>query len=260
MNYYEKGKNTVQCEVYRYDFNSPTYKTYQMYFNDMWIRAQHSLPTKRIPAKYSFLKDKYFQVTPSLVINICADCDMNCIYCPKEKGGQKLGGENLKCIRQVDYCNLQAIKNLVKEFSKHILKDKDKPILRITGGEPLFGYENRKRTMGVLSSAEEYNRIVLCTNGISFVKAYNENPKLWEGLKRKLLLKISLDTLNEKTFQILTGTKEGVIDSVKDGIEFAAKKKFRIELNVVATKENMSDLDEVLELFEFAIQNQHIPF
>ena len=255
MNYYEKGKNTTQCEVYRYDYDSPTYETYQMYFNNIWIKAQHSLPTKKITAKYSFLKDRYFQVTPSLVINVCADCDMNCSYCPKEKNGQKLGGENLKSISQINYCNMQAIKNLVKEFSKHILNDRDKPILRITGGEPLFGSENRKRTMAILSSAEDYNRIVLCTNGISFIKAYNENSRLWEGLKRKMLLKISLDTLNEEKFQILTGTKAGTLESVKNGIQFAAKKKFRIELNVVATKENVSDLEDILKLFEFSIQN-----
>lgn len=255
MNYYENGKNTTQCEVFRYDLDTPTYQTYKMYFENMWIKAQLSLPVKRIPAKYSFLKDKYFQVTPSLVINICADCDMNCIYCPQGDEGQKLGGENLKKIDRVEYCNLQAIKNLVKEFSKHIIKDKDKPILRITGGEPLFGKENRMRTMSVLNSADEYSRIVLCTNGISFVEAYNENPKLWEGLKKKLLLKISLDTLKEDKFQVLTGTSNGTLRNVKRGIEFAAKKKFLIELNVVATKENMSDLEDILALFDFAIQN-----
>ena len=84
MNYYENGKNTTQCEVFRFEANSPTYQTYKMYFENMWIKARLSLPTKKIPAKYSFLKDKYFQVTPSLVINVCADCDMDCIYCPKE--------------------------------------------------------------------------------------------------------------------------------------------------------------------------------
>lgn len=180
---------------------------------------------------------------------------MNCVYCPQGEDGQKLGGENLENIAQDDYCNLQSIKNLVKEFSKHILGDKNKPILRITGGEPLFGIENRKRTMGVLNSADEYNRIVLCTNGISFIEAYKDNPKLWENLKRKLLLKISLDTLNADKFHVLTRTKKGTINCVKEGIEFAAKKKFRIELNVVATKENMSDLGDILDLFEFAIQN-----
>lgn len=256
MNYYENRKSTTQCGVFRYNSDTPTYQTYKMYFENMWIKAQLSLPVKRIPAKYSFLKDKYFQVTPSLVINICADCDMNCIYCPQGENGQKLGGENLEIIDRAEYCNLQAIKNLVKEFSKHILKDKDKPILRITGGEPLFGKENRMRTMSVLNSADEYHRIVLCTNGISFVEAYNENTKLWEGLKKKLLLKISLDTLKDDKFQILTGTKIGTLRNVKRGIEFAAKKKFRIELNVVATKENMSDLEDILALFEFAIQNR----
>lgn len=255
MNYYENGKNTTECEVFRFEANSPTYQTYKMYFENMWIKAQLSLPTKKIPAKYSFLKDKYFQVTPSLVINVCADCDMDCIYCPKEANGQKLGGENLESISRDNYCNLQAIKSLVKEFSKHIIRDKDKPILRITGGEPLFGIENRQRTESILNSADDYHRIVLCTNGISFIKAYNENSKLWERFKKKLLLKISLDTLKEDKFQILTKTQNGNLKNVIDGIEFAAKKKFRIELNVVATKENMSDLNDVLGLFEFAIRN-----
>lgn len=255
MNYYENGKNTTQCEVFRFNYSSPTYQTYRMYFNDMWISAKRSLPDKKIPAKYNFLKDKHFQVTPSLVINICADCDMNCIYCPQGADDKKLGGENLLRINSSDYCQLHSIKSLVKEFCNHILRDKDKPILRITGGEPLYGSENRKRTMEVLNSADKYNRIVLCTNGLSFEKAYCENPKLWEKLKKKLLLKISLDTMNKTTFQTLTRTPNGTFERVKEGIEFAANKKFQIELNVVATNANFSDLNDVLDLFEFAKQH-----
>jgi len=74
--------------------------------------------------------------------------------------------------------------------------------------------------------------------------------------QKKLLLKISLDTLKEDKFQILTRTRIGTLRNVKRGIEFAAKRKFRIELNVVAAKENMSDLKDILALFEFAIQNR----
>lgn len=73
MNYYEYGKNTIRCEVFRYDSDTPTYKTYRMYFDNLWIKTQRSFPVRKIPAKYSFLRDKCFQVTPSLVVNICAD-------------------------------------------------------------------------------------------------------------------------------------------------------------------------------------------
>lgn len=257
LNYYEEGKGSRYCKVFRYDSCSPTYETYRFYFQKLWIKARRSLPIQKIPAKYSFLKDQTYQVTPSLVVNICANCDMNCLYCPEGKDGRKIGGENLQYICEADYCDIVSVKQVVEKFGAHIKGDNEKPILRITGGEPLFGEENRKRTLEVLKSAKkDYGRIVFCTNGLSFEKAYQDDVKLWESLKKKLLLKISLDTLNEDKFQLLTGTKKGCLDKVKRAIIFAAKKGFKIEINVVATKENMANIDDILELFYFAVENR----
>lgn len=257
LNYYEKGKVSTECEVYRYESDSPTYETYKMYFHDQWIKAQRSLPTKKIPEKYIFLKDSQFKVTPSLVINICADCDMNCLYCPEGANGRKIGGENLLQIKKENYCNIGSVTQLVKKFGEHVKNSKEKPILRITGGEPLFGSDNRCRTAAVLKAAQkEYSRIVLCTNGLSFEEAYSENQNIWNSVKKKMLLKISLDTLCEDKFQRLTGSPLGTLDRVKSAIVFASKKGFKVELNVVATNENLNNLNDVMDLFKFAIENQ----
>lgn len=257
LNYYEDGKGSKNCTVFRYNARSITYETYRYYFNNIWIKAQRTLPVQKIPAKYKFLKDKTYEVTPSLVINVCSECNMNCLYCPEDSNGNKIGGENLRYICKEDYCDISSVKLLVEKFGGHIKKDNEKPILRITGGEPLFGSANIKRTLEVLKAAKkDYNRIVLCTNGLSFEIAYKSDTKLWDSLKRKLLLKISLDTLDEEKFQLLTGTKAGCLDKVKHAIIFAANEGFNIELNVVATKENLSDLNGILNLFQFAVTNK----
>lgn len=55
--YYEPGKPTDNSSLYRFDKDTPTYKTYKEFFDCQWKIATHDLPEK-IPAKYSFLKKK----------------------------------------------------------------------------------------------------------------------------------------------------------------------------------------------------------
>lgn len=245
--YYEPNINSVNTAIYRFENNSSSYQTYNAFFDYQWKKARHSLPAS-IPAKYSFLNGK-FSVQPSLVINVTSLCNMNCIYCPT-------GGENL-CKIQSDSCmSKDALKRLVFVFRKHV-KDKGEPTLRITGGEPLIDTENRLKTAAILDAAKYYKRIVLCTNGIFLKDAYNSHSKEWEAVRTKLLLKISLDTLNPECFSKITGTREkgrDLFQTVIDNIKFACAKGFKIELNMVATKENMQKPEDLLSLFEFAKQ------
>lgn len=246
MGYYEPGKNSVNTEIYQFDSSSSTYKTYSAFFDYQWKKARHDVPSK-IPATYSFLKEK-FSVHPSLVINVTSLCNMNCIYCPT-------GGENLCKFRPEECLREDVLRKVVVAFKKHVLKDKEDPILRITGGEPLIDKENRRKTAVILNAAKDYKKIVLCTNAIFLKEAYNEYKKDWDAVKSKLLLKISLDTLKIERFCEITRTGDKGKDLFKiliDNINFANDNGFRIELNLVATRNNLQQPEDIIEVFEFA--------
>ncbi len=246
MGYYEPGKNSVNTEIYQFDCSSSTYRTYKAFFDYQWKKARHDIPNK-IPPKYSFLKEK-FSVHPSLVINVTSLCNMKCIYCPS-------GGENLHEFKQEECVREDVLVKLIVAFKKHVLKDKENPILRITGGEPLIDRENRKKTAAIFNAAKDYNKIVFCTNAIFLKEAYNEHQKEWDAVKSKLLLKISLDTLKPERFCEITRTGEKGKELFKvlvDNIKFANDNGFKIELNLVATKNNLRKPEDIIEVFEFA--------
>lgn len=245
LGYYEPNKNSVNTAIYQFENSTSTYQTYSAFFDYQWKKAKRSLPAK-IPAKYSFLTGK-FSVQPSLVINVTSLCNMNCIYCPK-------GGENLCEIKQEDCLSEDVLKKLVFVFRKQV-KEKGEPILRITGGEPLYDKENRSKTAAILDAARDYKKIVFCTNGIFLKEAYMSNSKEWDAVRSKLLLKISLDTLETKRFCEISRTGQngvGLFDSIIENIKFANTNGFKIELNVVATKVNLCEADDIIKIFDFA--------
>ena len=245
LGYYEPNKNSVNTAIYQFENSTPTYQTYSAFFDYQWKKAKRSLPTK-IPEKYSFLKEK-FSVQPSLVINVTSSCNLNCIYCPR-------GGENLCEIKREDCISEDALKRLIITFRRQV-KEKGEPILRITGGEPLYNKENCLKTATILDAAKEYKKIVFCTNGIFLKEAYIANSKEWNAVRPKLLLKISLDTLEPNRFcEISRAGKNGVklFESIIENIKFANENGFKIELNVVVTKLNLHEADDIIEIFDFA--------
>lgn len=248
LGYYEPHKNSVNTAMYRFDCKSPTYQTYSAFFDYLWKKSPSCI-SQNIPAKYSFL-EKNFSVCPSLVINTTSLCNMNCIYCPS-------GGENLCNINKENYASIDHIRKLLYAFRSNISKDKGNAILRLTGGEPLVDYENRKKVAKILDYAKSYKKIVLCTNGVYFSEAYYDAKNIWETVKKKLLLKISIDTLNEDIFCKITGTKpeEKLLNKIINNIKFASINGFKIELNLVVTKENIKSPQDIIDIFEFACNN-----
>lgn len=57
LGYYEPGKHSKDTAIYQFDSDTPTYQTYNSFFNHLWMQAYHSIP-KKIPPKYSFLNEK----------------------------------------------------------------------------------------------------------------------------------------------------------------------------------------------------------
>ena len=69
------------------------------------------------------------------------------------------------------------------------------------------------------------------------------------------MLKISLDTLETKRFCEISRTGQngvGLFDSIIENIKFANTNGFKIELNVVATKVNLCEADDIIKIFDFA--------
>lgn len=250
LGYYEPERNSVNTAIYQYENNTPVYRTYKSFFDKQWIRAKRSIPN--IPPEYSFLQER-FSVKPSLVINTTSICNLHCKYCP-------IGGENLCEVKQNDCLDENIIKKLIVSFRKHVVNDGDKPILRITGGEPLVNKENQNRVISILKEAKDFKKIVLCTNGVYWDEAYDLDKVAWDSVKSNLLLKISLDTLDCKKFIELSSIKnqeEGrkIFDRIIKNIKNAKSKGFKIELNMVATKINIVHPRNVIDMFDFVKNN-----
>lgn len=240
LSFYEDGIHARNSKVFCFAADTKTYSAFTAYYTSIWNNSTDRIPTspKEVPSEYRYLFGSHWFVKPSLVINVCSSCDMKCKYCP-------IGGENLKLINEKEYCDNSSISTLIKNFPSC----GGNAVIRITGGEPLLNSAVRKRTNIALKAAVNYNKIVLCTNAIHLKEAYEEDKRIWEAIKSKLLLKISLDTLDPEKFSEIIGETKYSLETIKRNIQFAKSKGFKIELNFVAQERNV---DEVLQVFEFA--------
>lgn len=225
--YFSCYRNAIHAkreEIYKFDNTINTYKLFSKYFDYAWSKSSDELHIDEsdLPADKKHLLLKKWAVRPSLVVNVCANCNMNCNYCPN-------GGENLNEIANEKYCNEQKVVSLIKAFS---YCDTNK-VIRITGGEPLLSEKIRRKTAKIMKASSDYKKIILCTNGSFIKEAYNENKNLWERLKSKILLKISLDTLDSHYFQQITECSQELHSKIIEEIRFIREKGFLIELNVV---------------------------
>jgi cyclic pyranopterin phosphate synthase len=185
------------------------------------------------------LVDRYKRHLNYLRISITDRCNLQCIYCNPRLVRQKL--------RHKDVLRYEEILRIARiGVSMGITK------IRVTGGEPLA----RKGCCDFLenlSTIEGLEDISLTTNGV-MIKQHIDRISA-AGIKR---LNISLDTLNPKKYQQITG--HDVFKQVWEGIELALQKGFApIKLNVVAIS-GVND-DELAQLAELSFKYPfHIRF
>ena len=230
--YYTREPSS-RSHMYRYNNRSSIYASLKDYFDSSWENAKTSF-SPIVPDRCSFVFDT-FQMKPSLVINLGSQCNMNCRYCPE-------GGENLKKCSAL--CDITQIKYLLTAYADYYRTKQwtEKKVVRITGGEPLLCCDTFLETLKHIRQ-ENYEKIVLCTNGLLLKECYELAPEIWESVKNTLLLKISLDSLKPEIFKELTKTDQ--LKKVLENIAFAKAKGFKIELNLVATKDNVQEIEEV---------------
>lgn len=166
---------------------------------------------------------------PGLTINVTDYCNFKCEYCPPY-------GENLAKGTAYDENATLLLIDLAKKY--------DIKQVRFTGGEPFIMPDRLK--VFLQSSGSSFRRLVVNTNGSKL----HENFDWLVDYRNQIVLKISLDTLNEEKYNEVT--KGQFFEAVYRNINTAIQKSFDIELNVVLFKQTY---EELANLVEFAVRN-----
>ncbi len=183
----------------------------------------------------SFICDQLGRRLRDLRISIIDQCNFRCPYC--------MPATKIKTTTQFlsscEYLPFTEIVRLVKIISSLGVRK-----IRITGGEPLLR-ENLNELISHIKKIRDINDIALTTNG-HFLFRYAKLLKN-AGLNR---ITVSLDSLNEKIFKIMSGGF-GSVKNVLNGIHEAEKVGFKqIKINVVVQKGiNEKYLLEIAEYF-----------
>ncbi|MDI9395225.1 MAG: GTP 3',8-cyclase MoaA [Euryarchaeota archaeon] len=172
------------------------------------------------------LVDPYGRKVTGLRISITERCNLSCIYCHNEgadccsssPGGYEMGPEQ--------------ISGLVREAAKFGVRK-----VKFSGGEPLF----REDFEDILACLLPLKEVSATTNGILLEKRAKTLKAA--GLDR---VNVSLDTLDPKKYEEITGAPPGTLEKVIRGINSAVEAGLTpVKLNMVLLKginENEIDL------------------
>jgi cyclic pyranopterin phosphate synthase len=176
------------------------------------------------------LTDALGRIHTSLRISVTDRCNIRCFYC--------MPNENVRFRPRDEILSFEEIERFVQ-----IVAQMGVHRLRLTGGEPLVRAE-LPRLVEMLAAAPGIDDIALTTNGILLAEIAADLRSA--GLQR---LNISLDTLNEETFQKIS-RREG-LDRVLAGIAAAQNAGFKsIRLNAIAIQ-GLTE-HEIIPLARFA--------
>jgi len=167
-----------------------------------------------------------------LRISVTDRCNFKCIYC--------FTHQNWKWVPYEEILKFEEIEKIVKVAAKLGVKR-----VRLTGGEPLLR-KNIEFLIKILSQIPEIKDLSLTTNGF-FLDTLGEKLKE-AGLKR---INISLDTLDKKKFEKLTGIS--AFEKVLKSIDIALELGFNpVKINTVVIR-GFND-DEILELAKLTLE------
>ncbi len=180
----------------------------------------------------SLLVDRFGRVHSNLRVSVTDRCNIRCFYCMPEEVVFRPREELLAFEEIEQFVRVAASLGVNK--------------IRLTGGEPLVrsGLPELIRMLRAVPGIED---LALTTNGI--LLAEQAAPLKAAGLDR---LNVSLDTLNEATFERISRRKG--LQKVLDGIFAARDVGFeRIRLNAIAIR-GLTD-EELVPLAEFSRQH-----
>jgi cyclic pyranopterin phosphate synthase len=178
------------------------------------------------------LVDTHGRVHTSLRISVTDRCNIRCFYC--------MPNENVRFRPREEILTFEEITRFVRVVAQMGVHR-----LRLTGGEPLVRHD-LPRLVKLLAHISGIDDLALTTNGILLEEQAADLRRA--GLQR---LNISLDTLDEETFQKIS-RREG-LDRVLAGIAAAQDVGFdQIRLNAIAIQ-GLTE-SEIIPLARFARQ------
>ncbi len=178
------------------------------------------------------MKDNYGRPTTSLRISVTQDCNLDCFYCHKE------GCEDED--REMAPEEIEELVRVAAEFGIEKVK--------VTGGEPLV----RDDIVDIISviSQPQIEDVSLTTNGVGLSEKAEELAEA--GLDRA---NISLDTLNEDTYERISG--KPFLSEVLDGISASLEAGLSpVKLNTLVL-DGIND-DEIDDLIEYSLEEDAI--
>lgn len=174
------------------------------------------------------MTDGYGRNIDYLRISLTDKCNLRCVYCMPPRG--------INHISHDEILTFEEITRIVKVMAELGIKK-----IRLTGGEPLV----RKGMLDLVKNLHKINgieQLALTTNGILLPEYAHKLKEA--GITR---INVSLDTLNETTFQKITGCTG--INTVLKGIHSALNEGFRVKLNCVpCTGLNDNELEDIAKL------------
>lgn len=87
--------------------------------------------------------------------------------------------------RYKELCGIKQVKYLLTAYANYYKENEwaEKKVVRITGGEPFLEEERLIETLKH-ARKEDYEKIVLCTNGLLLKDSYEKYPRVWESIKK----------------------------------------------------------------------------
>lgn len=160
------------------------------------------------------MKDRYGRTIDYMRISITDRCNLRCRYCMPQ-GIKLVPMENILTFEEIEQiCRAAAKIGICK--------------LKITGGEPLvrLGCPSLIRSLKKIPGIEQ---VTMTTNGVLLSKYMDELVE--SGLDA---VNISLDTLDEKRYQEITGRDE--LKAVLESISLAVEGGLNVKINSVLQK------------------------
>ncbi|MFH1360394.1 MAG: GTP 3',8-cyclase MoaA [Candidatus Omnitrophota bacterium] len=169
-----------------------------------------------------------------LRISVIDQCNLRCPYCMPAVTKPLL----YQFLKTDELLTFEEIERIARQCAELGVRK-----IRLTGGEPLLK-ENLADLIHRLNQIEGIDNIALTTNGI-YLSQYARVLKE-AGLGR---ITVSVDTLNEEIFRILSGNR-GSVRQVLEGIREAQRQGFSpIKINAVIQK-NINEKD-ILDLARY---------
>lgn len=174
------------------------------------------------------MKDSYGRVIDYVRISLTDRCNLRCVYCMPEDGGE--------CLPAKDVLTDDKIVRLCQVLGRNGVKK-----IKLTGGEPLIR-PNLPDIIHRIKSIPGIEQVTLTTNGVLLGEKIDELVKA--GLDA---VNVSIDHLDEKEYEKIT--RRNQLQNVLQGLERAVQyEQLMVKVNCVPIAANEEQIVTMVKL------------